>query len=60
MNRGHSLELWALIAVVSPTSELVSQFVAVVVPDWLLWFRIAVLVAVLIVGAYRTNRPVRP
>jgi len=45
-----ALGLWALIAVVSPSAEVLCQLVAGAVPDWLLWFRLAVLIAILAVG----------
>jgi hypothetical protein len=40
------LALWGLIAVVSPASEIVCQFIMGGVPAWLLWARIAVLAMV--------------
>ncbi len=48
--RAATLALWALVAVVSPSSELVLQLSAGAVPGSLLWFRIGVLAAVLAIG----------
>src|SRR5262249_16232764 len=46
--RNSSLALWAVVAVVSPASDIVFQLVAGSVPDWLLSARIAALAAVLV------------
>ena len=51
-NRNSSLALWAVVAVVSPASEIVFQLVAGSVPNWLLSARIAALTAVLVATAY--------
>ncbi|HTA66656.1 MAG TPA: CPBP family intramembrane glutamic endopeptidase [Bryobacteraceae bacterium] len=49
------IRLWALIAVVSPTSEIACQVVLGSVPGWLIWLRISVLVVVAAAGARWTS-----
>ena len=43
--------LWALVAVVSPTSEIACEAILGSVPGWLIWFRISVLIGVVAAGA---------
>ncbi len=44
------LSLWLCIVLVSPTSEIACQAVFGVVPDWVIWARISVLIAVAVGG----------
>lgn len=45
------IKLWALVAVVSPTSEIACQIVLGSVPGWLIWFRVSALIAVVAAAA---------
>src|ERR1700743_2126372 len=55
------IRLWVLIAVVSPTSEIACQAVLGSVPDWLIWFRIFVLIVVAAAGTrWKSSAVLRP
>jgi membrane protease YdiL (CAAX protease family) len=58
--RSALIPLWILVAVVSAFSELACHVAFGVVPDWLLWLRIATLVIVLAIGRVSSRaRPLR-
>jgi hypothetical protein len=52
------IRLWVLIAVVSPTSEIACQVTLGLVPGWLIWFRIFVLIVLVVASARWESRAV--